>query len=108
MELGSVHVAGVGELFLRPSIGGDDGEMLVMITMVVMMLMMVILMILMMMVVVKEEPFFSPSWNRPHPRGSVSHCSGKLPLTVPDVCFDFKSMTHKMVVCKVESKRIFD
>ena len=82
MELGGVHVAGVGELLLRPSNGGDDGEMLVMITMVVMMLMMVILM---MMVVVKEELLFSPSGKRPHPRGSVSHCSGKLPLTVPDV-----------------------
>ena len=78
MELGRVHVAGVGELLLRPSIGGDDGELLVMITMVVMMLMM--------MVVVKEELLFSPSWKRPHPRGSVSHRSGKLPLTVPDVC----------------------
>ena len=99
MELGSVHVAGVGELFLRPSIGGDDGEKLVMIIMVV---------IMMMMVVVKEELLFLPNGKRPHPRGSVSHCSGKLPLTVPDVCFDFKSMTHKMVVCKVESKRIFD
>ena len=85
MELGGVHVAGVGELLLRPSIGGDDGELLVMITMVVMMLMMVILM---MMVVVKEELLFSPSGKRPHPRGSVSHCSGKLPLTVPDVGFD--------------------
>ena len=86
MELGRVHVAGVRELFLRPSNGGDDGEMLVMITMVVMMLMMVILMILMTMVVVKEEHLFSPSWKRPNPRGSVSHCSGKFSLTVPDVC----------------------
>ena len=74
MELGCVHVAGVGELLLRPGIGG---EMLVMIIIVVMMLMM--------MVVVKEELLFSPSGNRPHPRGSVSHCSGKLALTVPDV-----------------------
>ena len=80
MELGRVHVAGVGELLLRPGIGGEDDEMLVMIIIVVMMLMM--------MVVVKEELLFSPSGNRPHPRGSVSHCSGKLPLTVPDVCFD--------------------
>ena len=78
---------------------------MVMIILAVMMLMMVILM---MMVVVKEELLFSPSGKRPHSCGSVSHCSGKLPLTVPDVCFDFKSMTHKMVVCKVESKRIFD
>ena len=77
MELGCVHVAGVGELLLRPGIGG---EMLVMIIIVVMMLMMV--------VVVKEELLFLPSGKRPHPRGSVSHCSGKLPLTVPDVCFD--------------------
>ena len=80
MELGCVHVAGVGELFLRP---GNDCEMLVMLRM---------------MVVVNEELLFLPSGKRPHPRGSVSHCSGKLPLTVPDVSFDFKSMKHKMVV----------
>ena len=77
VELGCVHVAGVGELLLRP---GEDDEMLVMIIMVVMMVVM--------MVVVNEELLFLPSGKRPHPRGSVSHCSGKLPLTVPDVCFD--------------------
>ena len=76
VELGGVHVAGVGELLLRP---GEDDEMLVMIIMVMMM---------MRMVVVKKELLFLPSGKRPHPHGSVSHCSGKLPLTVPDVCFD--------------------
>ena len=80
MELGGVHVAGVGELLLRPGIGGEDDEMLMMIIMVVMMLMV--------MVVVKEELLFLPSGKRPHPRGSVSHCSSKLPLTLPDMCFD--------------------